>query len=55
MNRWDGIYQVLPTRGDCPRKKLSSGIFGPDRRHRWQIRPGTWVTDSGMLRHAMEW
>src|SRR5713226_5556072 len=25
MNRWDGIYQVLPTRGDCPRKKLSSG------------------------------
>ena len=25
MNRWDGIYQVLPPRGDCPRKKLSSG------------------------------
>src|SRR5438445_4596981 len=25
MNRWDGIYQVLPPRGDCPREKLSSG------------------------------
>src|SRR3989441_4094073 len=23
--RWDGIHQVLPTRGDCLRKELSSG------------------------------
>src|SRR2546428_5208018 len=25
VDRWDGLHQVLPTRGDCPRKKLSSG------------------------------
>src|SRR5437016_8969646 len=25
VDRWDGLNQVLPTRGDCPRKKLSSG------------------------------
>src|SRR5438093_11603623 len=25
VDRWDGLHQVLATRGDCPRKKLSSG------------------------------
>src|SRR6266704_5102886 len=25
VDRWDGLHQVLPTRGNCPRKKLSSG------------------------------
>src|SRR2546428_8854388 len=25
VDRWDGLHQVVPTRGDCPRKKLSSG------------------------------
>src|SRR5437867_10926222 len=25
VDRWDGLHQVLPPRGDCPRKKLSSG------------------------------
>jgi len=25
VDRWDGLHQVLPTRGYCPRKKLSSG------------------------------
>src|SRR5437867_4663877 len=25
VDRWDGLHQVLPTRSDCPRKKLSSG------------------------------
>src|SRR6266571_3150530 len=27
VDRWDGRHQVLPTRGDCPRKKLSSGNY----------------------------
>ena len=25
MDRWGGIHQALPARGDCPCKKLSSG------------------------------
>src|SRR2546428_13386770 len=25
VDRWAGLHQVVPTRGDCPRKKLSSG------------------------------
>src|SRR5437773_2577349 len=25
VDRWDALHQVLPTRSDCPRTKLSSG------------------------------
>ena len=46
MNRWDGIYQVLPTRGDCPRKKLSSGNCS-----RYAPSPNRFLEEQGRIKN----
>jgi hypothetical protein len=44
MNRWDDIYPVLPTRGDCPRRKLSSG-----NRRRHATAPNRFLEEHGRI------